>query len=338
MATVGALAYTLLDWSKRQDPDGKQAKIAEILEKEKPVFEDALMVEANGPTSHRTTVRIGLPSVTWRMLNYGVQKSKSLVKQVDDTIGMLEAYAEVDKSLADMNGNTAEFRLSEDKPFLEAMAQEFEKTFFYGNTSIDPEKFMGLAPRYTAGQSTDDKQSSYNVISAGGSGSDNTSAWLVVWDETTAHLTFPKGQKGGLNHRDLGEHTLFDANGGMYQGYRSHYKMDVGFVLRDWRYVARLANIDVSDLATAGMASDTAARLIPLFIRLMHRIPNLRRGKAVIYANRDVIAALDIIAMAKTNVYLTQKEFAGEMVTMFRGVPVKRADALLNTESAVTVS
>jgi len=335
MATVGQNAYTLLDWSKRQDPNGAQAKVAEILANQNPVMEDALMVEGNGPTSHRTTVRTGLPSVTWRQLNYGVQSSKALVRQVDDTMGMLESYAEVDKALADMNGNTAEFRLSEDKAFLEAMAQEFESTFFYGNTSTDPAKFMGLAPRYTS-IGTVATQSSYNVLSAGGVGSDNTSLWLVVWGDTTCHLTFPKGKMGGLNHRDLGEETLLDAAGGKYQGYRSHYKMDVGAVVRDWRYVARLANIDVSDLLTAGTASDTAAKLITLMIRLMHRIPNLKTGKPVFYANRDVIAALDIMAQAKTNVYLTQKEFAGELVTMFRGVQIKRADALLNTESVVS--
>lgn len=335
MATVGQNAYTLLDWARKQDPDGKQAKIAEILSNQNPVMEDALMVEGNGPTSHRTTVRTGLPAVTWRQLNYGVQPSKSLTRQVDDTMGMLESFASIDKALADMNGNTAEFRLSEDKAFLEAMAQEFESTFFYGNTSVDPAKFMGLAPRYNS-IGTVATQSSYNVLSAGGSGSDNTSLWLVVWGDTTCHLTFPKGKQGGLYHNDLGEQTLYDAAGGEYRGYKSHYKMDVGAVVRDWRYVARLANIDVSDLATAGLASDTSARLIPLMIRLMHRIPNLRTGKAVFYANREVLAALDIMAQAKVNVYLTQKEFAGEMVTMFRGVPIKRADALLNTESVVS--
>lgn len=335
MATVGQNAYTLLDWAKKTDPDGKYAKIIEILEAQKPVFEDAMYVEANGITHHRTTVRSGLPLPIWRQLNYGVQPTKSTTKQVDDTIGMLENYAEVDKSLADLNGNTAEFRLSEDKAFIEGMAQEFESSFFYGNTAVDPQKFMGLAPRYSS-IGTDPTQSSYNVLSAGGSGSDNTSLWLVVWGDTTCHTIYPKGSKAGLNSQDLGEVTLLDAAGGKYQGYRTHYKMDVGLVVRDWRYVARLANIDVSDLATAGLASDSSARLIPMLIRLLHRIPNLKAGKAVIYANRDVIAALDIMAQAKTNVYLTQREFAGELITYFRGVPIKRADALLNTESVVS--
>ncbi len=42
--------------------------------------------------------------------------------------------------------------------------------------------------------------------------------------------------------------TLEDANGGKYEGYRTHYKWDNGLALRDWRYVVRIANIDVSNL------------------------------------------------------------------------------------------
>lgn len=64
-------------------------------------------VEGNLPTGHKTTIRSGLPSATWRLLNYGVQPSKSTTVQVTDSVGMLETYAEVDKSLADLNGNTA---------------------------------------------------------------------------------------------------------------------------------------------------------------------------------------------------------------------------------------
>jgi len=335
MATVGSLVYTYADWAKRLDPDGKVSAVVEILEQSNPILEDALVMESNGPTSHRTTVRTGLPTVTWRQLNYGVQTSKSTVKQVDDTIGMLESYAEVDKDLADLNGNTAEFRLSEDKPFLEAMNQEMASTLFYGNTQTDPKKFMGLAPRYNS-IGTDPLLSSYNVIDAGGSGSDNTSIWLVVWGDQTCHMTFPKGKIAGFKHTDLGEETLEDSAGGKYQGYRTHYKWDAGFVLRDWRFVVRIANVDISDLETYGSGSDTSTKLIFHMIKAMHKIPNLNMGNAVFYANETVLTWLDIMAMDKNNVYLTSQEYAGQMLTMFRKVPVKKCDALLNTEAQVT--
>lgn len=130
--------------------------------------------------------------------------------------------------------------------------------------------------------------------------------------------------------------TVLDGSGNPYIGYRRHYKSNLGLVVRDWRHISRLANIDVSDLYTAGKATDTAARLIPEMIRMMNRIPNLAAVKPVFYCNRDVKTALDIQAQNKSNVYLTVKEYAGEMVTMFRNIPVKQCDALLNNESVVS--
>ena len=43
--------------------------------------------EGNLPTGHRTTIRTGLPESAWRLLNYGVQPSKSVTAQVTDTCG-----------------------------------------------------------------------------------------------------------------------------------------------------------------------------------------------------------------------------------------------------------
>lgn len=104
---------------------------------------------------------------------------------------MLETYAEVDKSLADLNGNTAEFRLSEDRAFIEAMNQQMAQTLFYGDSSVNPQQFMGLSSRYSS-LSAGNAQ---NIIDAGGTGTDNTSIWLVVWGENTVHGIFPKGRR-----------------------------------------------------------------------------------------------------------------------------------------------
>lgn len=327
MAVKGLTALTLADWGKRVDPNGKIDKIIELLAQTNPILEDMPFVEGNLPTGHRTTVRSGLPSATWRLLNYGVQPSKSTTVQITDTAGMLEAYAEVDKSLADLNGNTSEFRLSEDRAFIEAMNQEMAQTLFYGDTSVSPNKFMGLSSRYSS-KSAGNAQ---NIIDAGGTGTDNTSIWLVVWGENTVHGIFPKGQKAGLQHQDLGEQTLQDAGGGKYQGYRSHYKWDNGLTLRDWRYVVRIANIDVSDLASAS----TAVNIVTQMIKALHRIPNRGMGKPVFYMNRTLGQALDIQSLDKASLALTVKETEGDWWTAFRGIPIRETDAILETESRV---
>ncbi len=327
MAVKGLTALTLADWGKRVDPNGKIDKITELLSQTNPILEDMLIVEGNLPTGHRTTIRTGLPDATWRLLNYGVLNSKSTTAQVTDSIGMLETYAEIDKSLADLNGNTSEFRLSEDRAFLEAMNQKMAQTLFYGDTSVNPQQFMGLASRYSS-KSAGNGQ---NIIDAGGTGTDNTSIWLVVWGENTVHGIFPKGQKAGLHMEDKGQQTLKDSAGGQYEGYRTHYKWDNGLTLRDWRYVVRIANIDVSDLSVPA----SAANIVTQMVKALHRVPNLKMGRAVFYMNRTVAQALDLQSLDKASLALSVKETEGEWWTTFRGIPIRETDAILETEARV---
>lgn len=327
MAVKGTTALILADWGKRIDSGGKVDTIIELLSQSNPILQDMPFVEGNLPTGHKTTVRSGLPTATWRLLNYGVQPSKSTTVQVTDSVGMLETYAEIDKSLADLNGNTGEFRLSEDRAFLEAMNQQMAQTLFYGDSSVNPQQFMGLSSRYSD-LSAGNKQ---NIIDAGGTGTDNTSIWLVVWGENTVHGIFPKGQKAGLQMEDKGQQTLEDANGGKYEGYRTHYKWDNGLSLRDWRYVVRIANIDVSDLSDPA----AAANIAKLMVKALHRIPNRGMGRPVFYMNRTVGQALDTQASEKSALAISVKETEGEWWTAFRGVPIRETDALLETEARV---
>tara|TARA_R100000750_G_C2341849_1_gene94530 strand:+ start:996 stop:1985 length:990 start_codon:yes stop_codon:yes gene_type:complete len=329
MATLSTTNPTLADVAKRYDPDGKIDTIVELLSETNEVLDDMTFLEGNLPTGHKTTIRSGLPSSTWRKLNYGVQPSKSTTVQVTDTAGMLEAYAEVDKALADLNGNSASFRLSEDRAFLESMNQTMASTLFYGDTGTDPEKFMGLAPRYdlTTAESGD------NIILGGGSGSDNTSIWLVVWGPNTCHGIFPKGSQAGLKHEDLGEVTLEDAASGKYQGYRTHYKWDIGLTLRDWRYVVRIPNIDISDLTADASAG---AELVDLMVQAIEKVPNLGLGRAVFYGNRTISSYLRRQITNTSNVRISMDEVAGKRVLAFDGIPFRRNDAITNAETLIS--
>lgn len=332
MATIGT-AVTLADFARSKEPDGRIANIVELLNQTNEVLSDMLFVEGNLDTGHITTVRTGLPTATWRLLNYGVQPSKSTTKQVQDTCGMLEARAQVDKKLADLNGNSAAWRLSEDQAFLEAMNQEMASTLIYGDTRTNPEKFVGLAPRYNA-ISTDRTKSGYNIISGGGSDSDNTSIWLVTWGPNTVHGIVPKASVAGFKQQDLGEVTLTDAANGRYQGYETLYQWDIGLTVRDWRYAARIANIDVSNL----VGESSAADLTKLMAKAVHKIPSTGMGRSVFYANDTVLTMLDIQCAAKSNVNLTYQQGvnAGAPVLSFRGIPVRRCDAILNTEATIS--
>lgn len=328
MGALGVSYLTLADKLKRSDPDNRIAAIIEIAAETNEVLLDAIALEGNLPTGHRTTVRTGYPSGTWRKLYGGVVPTRSTTAQVDDSCGMLEAYAEVDKALADLNGNTNEFRLSESSAFIEGMNQDFCDVLFYGNTESTPEKFMGLSARYDK-ISTDATQSGYNIIDAGGTGSDNTSMWLVTWGANTCHLIYPKGSTGGLNHRDLGEVTAGDATNGYWQAYRDHFKWDCGLSLRDWRGVSRIANLDVSDMV------DGTVTIEDYLIRAFYRTRR-RPGKKALYANETVLAALHKRAKDKSNVQLDIRDFGGQPVVTFLGIPIRQVDALLNNETRVT--
>lgn len=332
MATVGTTAFTLAEWAKRLDPMGNIDTIVEIMNETNEVLDDMLWIEANGPTGHRTTRRAGLPSPTWRRLNEGVPNTKGKTEQVTDACGISEDYGEVDKVLADLNGNTAEFRLSEDKAHIEGMSQDMADNVFHGNTNTDPEKIMGLGPRYSSltGAYSD------NILNAAGSGSDNTSIYLVVWGSDTICGIFPKGSKAGLTNQDMGEQTLFDADGNKYQGYRSHYQWLAGVCVRDWRYCVRICNIDVSDLKKD---ASSGADLIDLLTQAVEIPPSLGGGagkRASIYCNKTIKSFLRRQIVNKDNVNLTMDEIAGKKVVAFDGVPVRRNDKILNTESVVS--
>jgi Major capsid protein GP7 len=338
MPVLSTGALTLLDWAKRLDPDGKVPVIVELLEQTNEILQDMRWIEGNLPTGHRTTVRTGLPTVFWRMLNQGVPPSKSTTAQIDEQAGMLEAWSEVDKDLAMLNGNTDAFRFSEAQAFLEAMNQEMASTLFYGNAGIAPEEFTGLSPRYSSTTAGNGQ----NVILGGGAGPDSSSIWLIVWGPNTVTGIFPKGSKAGLIHDDYGEETV-EATAGMggsrLRAYRERFQWKAGIALRDWRYAVRIANIDISDLAagTGSQLPTAITRLQILMAKAVHRIPTLGMGKPVFYANRSVIQALDIQSRAdvKDGGGLTYENFDGKRILQFRGIPVRVVDALLENEATV---
>lgn len=320
---------TLKDVASRLDKDGKIDKVVELLSETNEPMDDIVFIEANDGTNHKTTVRAGLPDPTWRALYGGVQPSKSETTQITDASGMLEAYAEVDKALADMNGNTNEFRLSEDTAHLEGMSQSFIEALFYGDQKLSPEKITGLAPRYSSLTA----ENGENILDAGGTGLDNTSIWLVVWGPTTVHGFYPKGSKAGIEVSNKGQVTVEKADGSRFEAYRTHYSMKPGLSVRDWRYAVRIANIDVSELK--GDMSGSSADLVDLMTQALELVPSLKKGRAAFYMNRKVRTVLRQQINHQKNVRLTREEVAGKMVTMFDEVPVRRTDKLLNTEEQV---
>jgi hypothetical protein len=245
---------------------------------------------------------------------------------------MLEAYAEVDKALADLNGNSAGFRLSEDRAHIEGMNQEFASTLFYGAEANEPEAFTGFGARFNDQAA----ENGGNIITdaATPDGNDNTSIYLVVWGPNTVHGIYPKGSVAGLNMEDKGQVTIenIDGNGGRMEAYRTHYRWDCGLTVRDWRYVVRI-NIDQENLVKNAA---TGPDLIDLMTQAVELVPSLSMGRPAFYANRTVRSFLRRqIANKVAASTLTIEQVSGKHVTMFDGIPLRRCDAITNTEAGI---
>jgi hypothetical protein len=340
MATIGTLK-NLIDRFKTIDPDGSEAVVAELLSQENMLIDQMLFKEGNLPTGERVSVRTGLPTTYWRMVNAGVPSSKATNAQVDEQCAQVTARSQVDVTIAKLNGNTNAFRLGESRAFIESLGQEVADTMFYGSAA-NPEEFVGLANRYTATTAGNGE----NILLAGGAGADNTSVWLLGLGENTIYGMFPKGSQAGLVHEDLGVGDAFESassTANRFRAYMDYYEWNVGLVVKDWRYGVRIANIDVSDLAgLSGSQEVTDATFLPkLMSRAYDRLPSMAGIKPVFCMNRTAASLLKVAAMEKSSSAVTIEEgltqFGQRIMQMkFLGVPVLINDAITNAETAIS--
>jgi hypothetical protein len=336
-ATVGTNTVTLADIKARQDPNGLMAQVLEVLALDNQILADMRWMEGNLPTGNVTTQRSSIPKPGTRRLNEGAKKSKSSTKQVTDTCCILEDNSEIDEETLSLAPNKEAYRTSEDAAFTEGFRQECARLIFYGNTDSNEAEFNGLDVRYNK-ISTVKTKPGYQIISAGGSGSDNASAWLIDHDANGQGMAgiYPKGSVAGLDTRDMGLQRLVDSNGNPYYGYCTNFKWKPGIAVKNYRKVSRVANIDTSDLITFGSGSDTSPNLIQKFILAQNRIHN-KGGSAVWYVNELVYSWLQIMLMDKKNVYITRQELMGKAPQLyFNGDPVRMCDALLSTEATIS--
>ena len=344
MAGIGATFYNLVDLYKSKHPDGSIATVIEMLMEHNPMLEDATAVECNNGSSHIHTIRTGLPSVAWGKLYQGIPQSKSTKAQVQDTTGFVEGLSTIDKRLLDLSSNEGQVRLQEANSFLEAMEQEVASKLIYGNSATDPEEFLGLAPRFNSLSAANGN----NIIDGGGTGSDNTSIWMVGWGEGRTNLLYPKGTQAGVKREDKGEQRVLDGSSNPYYVKEEMFTHNIGLAVEDWRYIVRIANIDVSAMIADPSAIATGVSLFDVlrkgYWKLHSRRPQKLQtgglGRIAIYANSDVLEGLDALSTNTgandTFVRLSTAEIQGKEVQTYRGMPLRETDAILGSEAQVT--
>lgn len=336
MALLTATDPTILDIANM--PDNKDVSdMINLMAQFNPILADAPAYPCNQGVYHLTTVRTGLPTPTWGRLYKGVPSTKGTRQQVKDTTGFLESASEVETRLVDViegSMGKASIRFEEAQGHMEALSQEMAKAIFYHDTNVDPEKPMGFAPRFNLLSA----ENGSHIIDGGGTGSVNTSIWMITWDKKACHLIYPKQGKVGIEREDHGKVPKADSNGDTYFVYREDFKWHIGLSVRDWRYVVRIANIDVTTLAEdAASGADLVELMTQMYYKHYGRRVNM--GKTVIYANTTIVKFLDFQVRNATNknLFLTLDKTGpnASEVLKFRGIPIHETDALLETEARV---
>lgn len=331
MATaIASSNMTLSDIAKQTDPDGNIADIVELLAQDNEILVDMSWEEANGGTFHRSHVRTGIPEPTFRRFYEGVTPSKSTYAQIDEPLGMMENRSSVDAKLLDMSPNKERVRMNEAIGILEGFNQAFTQTLLYGDVGTSPAKFNGFLPRFDSLSAS----SGENIVDGGGTGTDNASILLVNWSPRTVFGVFPRGSKAGLSREDLGRQEVLDAAspGRRFTAYEEKFQWDCGLVVRDWRHVVRIPNIDKSAL----VAQSGAAAILELLAAAVDKLPSSMGGRPAIYMPRTVKTMLRIQCMKQSNVYLTLGQEEGRPKLMFDGIPIRKVDQMQADEARIT--
>lgn len=332
MATLGLQYPTLADAKAGLDPKGNVAPVAEILHKTNDFWDDVVLVEGNLTTGHQSVQRLTLPTSRATPLTGGSRISKSTKNQIVDPAALFTTSSAVNKRLADIQNDKAAYLLSEATAHLESMNQAAIEAAFLGNYQADPDTINGLAYRTrTLGT---------QVITGGGSDTDMSSIYLVGWAPNKVYMHYPKNTKVGLQTLDLGEVARV-VNDGTYDevfvDYITNFEWYLGLTVQDPRYVVRIPNIDISALKTTGDATDTSANLQKLMTRAISLLPSLSDCKPVFYMNNTVKTYLELQLENKANMFLQYKDlYQRQGILTYKGVPIRRVDALLETETAIS--
>lgn len=320
---------TLAEWGKFYKSNGQPHAVIELMDQDNSILDDILWKEATDYDGNRSVLRVELPTVYWRRLYRGIDISKSKVSIVKDPLGMLEGRNLIDSKLLQLHQSQQKsYRLSEARAFSESMRQELATAVFYGDIKGNPDGIHGLDPRYAY-------KNAPHVIDAGGTGSECTSIWAVVWGENEVSGIFPKDSKAGLEHKDLGEFDAFDEEGRAFRAVGDLFEWNVGLSVRDWRCVARIANIPVAAL-TAKKGDPGFVDLHRLTIMAKNMIPAEKRGRMKWYLNSDAMTALELQASDAGNVTLHYGDLLrSKNIPFLHGAPVRQCDAILTAEAAL---
>lgn len=337
MATINTEWPSLVDIMRRLGPDGILMPVAEFLQQRNPILFDLPWKEGNLPTGHTFGIRTALPTPEWRRYNEGVGAGKSQSDTYTETCGMMEKFSKLDVALGKLNGNGPAWRLSENKAFVQGFNHEFVRAMLYESTATNPEKIHGVMTRLdvTAGNPAAEQILKADVVGGGaaGAGNDQTSILCIGWGEDTVYGIYPKGSTVGLQHEDLGKQLVKDANNKEYTAWVDHWKWDCGIAVQDYRYVARVCNIDTGIWKADLSAGPDLTLCFDAAIDALYDTDSVR---PVLYCNKKTFNMWKQQLIKKGTANLLEYVQRGVRKDYsYMGTPIVRVDAMTITESPV---
>lgn len=186
---------------------------------------------------YRYGVRVANPTVAFRRVNGTITPSVSTVDDYVEEMAIAESNFWIDD--AAIYGDPIEAIAGEAPAHVEEVTNTFADGFYYGDRTSAPEGIDGLNTRLLLSSTPD---TAGQVVSAGGSGSDLMSVWIVSLrpDGLFGFCSSPEDllkneYKGPQQHASKGT-----------WGQAAHIKMRCGLVLKDVKAAAQICNIETS--------------------------------------------------------------------------------------------
>lgn len=254
--------------------------------------------------------RAKLPTIGFRHINQAISQDYSVANRFVESCKIMESNPSIDAQVpvADVALALADEALTH----VEAMAQNFDEEFFYGDADVDSAGFDGLFQRIVFGGS--------QCVNAGAASGNATSMYAVKFGRGHLRGIVPVG-KEWLKTKRLGEYLDQDL-GILVEG--AHVAVNAGMYVANGKAVSQLANIGTVAVGTNAPSSDN----------LHEFVLAVKGGADIIYTSSFGLRQLQYVLENSLATHLPPGlDKIGAMVYQWGSVPVVVTDAVSAIES-----
>jgi hypothetical protein len=284
------------------------------------IFEDApflnaLAADTTDGDTHKYIKQTGAPTVGFRAVNVGIDRSKSTDVAVTVTLKLLDASVTVDKGLADQyHRGTDAYMARETRRHLRTAIKLAEQQFIQGTTG-------GGAAAGFAGFM--DNQAAINTAgmwhNAGGTTA-LTSVWMLRTSDDGRDVQAIWGNDGRIDIDPYASQEVQDGSGSRYHAYVSAIMSWIGIQIGSAKSVGRIANIDAGSNSLDDDMLSSGLELFPEELQ-----PNL-----------IVMNKRSRFQLQRSRTATTTTGAEAPLPTSFMGIPIITTSSVPLAESAVS--